>query len=318
MAKKITWFFYAVDYVLRKKIGIYGKKKKYSKLPELSISEASDYIADGINSGKPFMAGRFGFFELAAMRMYEFGKKDKYEIVINNIYNCAGFFPNDISLGNRFNEVMVSALKRTDMLALTTQLCENYFINRYMEDNAATVKSFDVYDVCRDESNWTSALEGKKVLVVSPFTDSIISQYEKRERLFSGRNVLPQMHLLTYKSLLTIGDIKDDRFNNWFEALDFMAEEIMKIDFDVALLGCGAYGFALAARIKDSGRQAVHMGGALQLLFGIMGRRWDGSRFGGKEYMEPHIARYYNEDWTYPIEERPKEADKVEYGPYWQ
>ena len=45
----------------------------------------------------------------------------------------------------------------------------------------------------------------------------------------------------------------------------------MKFDFDVALIGCGAYGFPLAAKLKTAGKQAIHLGGVLQALFGIKG-----------------------------------------------
>ena len=50
-----------------------------------------------------------------------------------------------------------------------------------------------------------------------------------------------------------------------------------KIDYDIALIGCGAYGFPLAAYAKKTGHQAVHIGGSLQLLFGIKGKRWEKS-----------------------------------------
>lgn len=49
-----------------------------------------------------------------------------------------------------------------------------------------------------------------------------------------------------------------------------------------------------------------------------MGRRWDGSQTGQVGKIREDIAKYYNEYWTYPLEERPKDADKVEYGPYWR
>lgn len=39
-------------------------------------------------------------------------------------------------------------------------------------------------------------------------------------------------------------------FSTWFDALDYMCGECEKIDFDIALLGCGAYGYPLAAHIK--------------------------------------------------------------------
>lgn len=44
-------------------------------------------------------------------------------------------------------------------------------------------------------------------------------------------------------------------FSTWFEALDWMKSEIDKKDFDIALLGCGAYGVPLAAHIKQNGKK---------------------------------------------------------------
>jgi glycerol-3-phosphate dehydrogenase len=48
-----------------------------------------------------------------------------------------------------------------------------------------------------------------------------------------------------------------------------------KKDYDVALIGCGAYGLPLASHVKRKGKQSIHLGGGLQLLFGIKGKRWD-------------------------------------------
>ena len=35
-------------------------------------------------------------------------------------------------------------------------------------------------------------------------------------------------------------------------------------------------------------------------------------------HMPEKLKRYYNDDWIYPVEERPPAADGVEYGPYWK
>lgn len=314
---KVVWFFYAVDYALRRKFPVY-RKKKYCKRTILAEEKASEQIASLIDGGKPFMAGRLGLFELATMRMYEFQKKNKYALVMDNIYKCAGFFPNDISLGDEFTNVMKEALANTDVLGCNNNLCENYFINHYMIKDVIVSPSFDVYEVTKLKNSWSSHLKGKKVLVVTPFVESVKVQYAKREKLFPGTDILPEFELIVYQSLLTVGDLKDERFSNWFEALDFMKKEILTLDFDVALLGCGAYGFPLASMIKDAGKQAIHMGGVLQILFGIMGSRWDGSQSWTGGVMREDIAKYYNEAWIYPIEEKPSEANKVEYGPYWK
>ena len=319
MKKAATWLLSAIDHTMRNKSRWYSSHKKYVKRNIIDNESASEELAKLIFAGQPLAAGRVGLFEMAAMRMYEFGIKKKYSLVMDNIYNCAGFFPNDIDLGDRFLMIMKESLKEMDMLAPFYQFCENYFINHYTKKDIIISKSAWLFHICQLENVWTKALKGKRVLVISPFTETIRQQYQKRELLFPGKEILPEFgELLTYKSLMTIGDMRDDRFATWFEALEHMKREILAMDFEVALLGCGAYGFPLAAEIKKAGKQAVHMGGILQILFGIMGKRWDGTRNGGALHIQKDIAKYYNEYWTYPLEERPREASKVEYGPYWK
>ena len=98
-------------------------------------------------------------------------------------------------------------------------------------------------------------------------------------------------------------------FDDWFAALEYMYNEAMKIDFDIAIIGCGAYGFPLAAKLKKAGKQAIHLGGATQILFGIWGSRWDN--------VEP-IRKLKNEFWVRPSkEETPSGAKKVENACYW-
>ncbi len=147
------------------------------------------------------------------------------------------------------------------------------------------------------DNPWSKSLEGKKVLVIHPFADTIASQYKKREKLFDNKEVLPEFELQTIKAVQTIAGTKDDRFKDWFEALEYMYNEATKKDFDIALIGCGAYGFPLAAKLKKAGKQTVHMGGSLQILFGIKGKRWDNHEI---------IGKLYNDAWVRPGEKEKK------------
>ena len=126
--------------------------------------------------------------------------------------------------------------------------------------------------------------------------------------MFENTKVLPEFELLTLKAVQSIGG-KSDGFSTWFEALNWMYNQAMAMDFDIALIGCGAYGFPLAAKIKESGKSAIHMGGVTQMLFGIKGGRWDKS---------PDYVALYNEHWCRPSElEKPKVASQVEDACYW-
>lgn len=102
-------------------------------------------------------------------------------------------------------------------------------------------------------------------------------------------------------------------FFTWFDALEWMENEIAHRDFDIALIGCGAYGFPLAAFIKRLGKKAIHLGGVLQLLFGIRGARWESSDYFGGKY-----KILFNEYWIRPGGTlRPANASSVENACYW-
>lgn len=83
------------------------------------------------------------------------------------------------------------------------------------------------------EHPWTEALEGKRVLVIHPQAELIRSQYEKRERLFPGTKILPEFTLIVQKAVQTNAGEVDERYANWFEALEDMYEKAMQEEFDL-------------------------------------------------------------------------------------
>lgn len=142
------------------------------------------------------------------------------------------------------------------------------------------------------------------MLVVHPFKDSIQRQYDRRQSLFNNPDVLPEFDLKVIRAVQSAAG-ESPEYRDWFEALDSMCEAIRGTDFDVALIGAGAYGMPLGAFVKRLGKQAFHLGGITQLLFGIKGRRWDD-------------CGLYNEHWVRPLPgEVPKLATRVEGGCYW-
>lgn len=156
---------------------------------------------------------------------------------------------------------------------------------------------------------WSEALRGRRVLVVHPFAESILSQYQlNRVRLFENSNVLPEFDLQVLAPPQTLAPLTAG-YATWLDALEHLVGRTLQQDFDVALLGCGAYGLPLGAAIKTAGKQAIHLGGALQVLFGIRGRRWEAM---------PQIAVLMNDAWIRPsLCETPMSASSVEQACYW-
>lgn len=272
------------------------------------IPYANTLIKNALCSDKNVMICRCGTTECQAIYKYLHAKnKLPYGAPILPILcNNAGFFPKKEALWFKFGELMLECFHYSDIQAvLNSGGGENYLLKHY----APNAKLIDL-GTLDPVHGWTTALEEKKVLVIHPFTETIKSQYlTKRTEIFRGTNYLPKFELKTIKAVQTIAGSKDERFENWFQALDYMTNKVSNIDFDIAIIGCGAYGYPLAARIKQMGKKAVHMGGATQLLFGIIGDRW---------INHPRIKPWINNSWVRPSEnEKPAGFKKIEGGCYW-
>ena len=305
---QLLWFCRKVKRKLTGKSLIYTK---YAGKDLMELQATNDWMAEKISDGQPFMAGRFGSVELGATWVFDLpgGPSSKTrERIAAEMRNNAGFFPEKPDMVEKYARLLEHSCQEVDLLGVWFNPMEDYLAERYAPQCRLThLTALEPWYV---ERPWTRVLKEKKVVVIHPFTETIKKQYEKRTELFDDPDILPEFEkLYTVKAVQTIAGCQDARFATWFEALEWMYEEAMKTDFDVAIIGCGAYGFPLAARIKAAGRQAIHMGGATQLLFGIKGRRWD-------EY--PLISRLYKESWVRPDEkEKPMQAEKVEEGCYW-
>lgn len=288
--------------------------KRYANHDVLSAEEINQVIYDRLISNEPFLAARFGSTELLNMRVYDFPVRGKYNINFhfNHLCEWSGFFPNDYSLLKDFVELEKQSASEIDVMAIWFHAFEDYYIKKLMSPEVKCTYLLNFEPWSAPACPWSSALKGKKVLVIHPFTETIRSQYQKREKIFPGTDILPEFELKTLKAVQTLAGNKDDRFSTWFEALEWMYQEAMKIDFDIAIIGCGAYGMPLAAKVKKAGKQAIHLAGATQLLFGIRGKRWD------TDPAFEYVRKWYNDDWIYPSEDdKPLNAKKVEGGCYW-
>lgn len=299
---------------MMKMTGNKPRPEKYAGKIVKSLDEGNELLRNLIESNKPFMAGRFGSNELMFTRLAYFArkgyqKKIDLESVRISCGNC-GLFPLAEETIFNFGEIMIDAVSECDVMAVWYNILEDYFVEKYM-DKTGELTHRKVLDFWNFDAPWTEALAGKKVLVIHPLAELIEEQYKKRTQLFRGTNYLPSFELKTLKAIQTIAGTTDDRCSTWEEGLRYMHEESRKIDFDIAIIGCGAYGYPLAAYIKRDGKQAIHMGGVTQILFGINGVRWE--RDG-----EPLLVRYFNESWIKPEQKYiPKNADQVEGGCYW-
>lgn len=295
------------------KIRVIILKKEWQKRRKIcgwvipSDEQANEMIAEMIRKGAPFCLLRPGHAEFEFARLWDeraFFGTEKYREP-----GMYGVFDNNDGYAERWVRSFEEDLKEADILAYFD---ENSYTEDYLTEAYADPKHIILLrqiEVMQMEKPWLLELKGKKVLVISPFAETMEKQYQRRDMIWGGREILPEMDIRFLKSVWYINKGDNSGFDNWFAALDYLLAEASKIDFDIALIGCGPFSTFLAARFKREGKQAIQYGGALQMLFGIRGARWDN--------MEKY-RKYFNECWVRPPkEEAPDGSAKLDNKCYW-
>ena len=158
---------------------------------------------------------------------------------------------------------------------------------------------------------WTTALCGKRILIISSFVDSMKENILHRSKLYDDVDLFPECSFLFIRPPITnAGEISqefDIELEEFYQKLD-----VLKDDYDVALLACGGYANPICSYIyRNHKKSAIYVGGVLQMYFGILGNRWITER--------PDILHLYcNDFWKRPkLTERPRQYEKIENGCYW-
>jgi len=320
---------FGVRHEIAKRYTLFDWYRSRKVAREIDGKDADAYVANLISTGVPGLVGRLGGTEARFLGEYKKLKRLKklgipLEVSAKlsprwkrrklEAFTNAGFFSKSWIEVEQFWSEYESALRNTDILGAwgvaftwvegialksekTKVIPVGYtapWVEPYVEIGSAT-------------KPWSAALDGKNVLVISGFADSIASQYLKASALFDGFDY-PKFKLSTIKAPITSGRV-DISGRSWFENLDDMKAKIDKLEFDIALIAAGAYSYPLANYVKASGKIGIHCGGGLQIFFGIMGNRWNNS---------PEVLKYVNPSWTRPTkDETPPQAHLIEGACYW-
>jgi hypothetical protein len=228
-------------------------------------------------------------------------------MLVPELETVAGVFPLTPEITNGFSKMYLEDLKEINiLLSWAKDWGEDQILN-YIGFNNNKTDSFKGIEPFFIENNWTNYLGGKKVLVVSSHINSIEHQYPNLSKIWNGKLFKDKFELYLLKS--PFQPQFEQYHNSWFETLDWLKANLKEIDFDVMLVGAGAYSLPLVAEAKRLGKVGIHLGGAIQLLFGINGKRWDSSF---------DFQNLFNEYWIRPLkEDTPASKEIVEGGCYW-
>ncbi len=273
----------------------------------LTATEGNQILKELILSGRPFCAGKIGNSEHWALVNHLSGIPQWSREVIYFTTVLAGVFPADMETLHNFAEVFYSCLDKVDLSAKWLKLDEEILRSKNAAIILTELRGLEPY---YHQDPWSRALAGKKVMVLSPFADTIQKQYIKRESIWNKMSILPEFDLEPVRTPLS-HYLEKSLYKDWFEGLDDLQKRITASDSEIVITGCGAWSLPLAAYAKTVGKQAIHLGGPTQILFGIKGRRWD---------LHEVIATYCNSNWVRPSAKETPDREKtklVENGCYW-
>jgi hypothetical protein len=282
-------------------------------------------VAAALRGRTGFAAGKLGPSELFCLSqplvrstVKEPHRLRAYEVALGRQGETqTGTFPRDPGFYLRYFDAFAGHMRSLDFLGLFGFPKEQAVLRHYRIAN----RVMDFRDQEPDRSVpddpracYLPHFAGKRLLLVSPFALLLKSRANREtfeavwaktgKRWFHPRAV--EALVVPYGWSKPVQAQHGDSFR----LLEHLYRQMERSEFDVALIGAGAMGIPLASYAKSLGRAAIVLGGHLQVLFGVLGKRWRES--------EEWQRNYINSAWIDPPPEYvPTEEVLVDDGAYW-
>lgn len=304
--KQMLWPIYRHRTLLEK------AKYRYYGETVLDGTQGNDYIKTLV--GKPAAIGKIGASEVRGLRHYRWHRDEKgnsewWGRPARELYVNTGVYPSEPAIFSRFCQTFLDALGHLDVQGVWYRWGEETLRRNYSP--RATLVRLNSFEPYNHANPWTAALKGKRVVVITPFARSVLQQYHRRKEVWAARpDLMPDFaELRTIRTPLSAALLEKPEYPTWFDAYDDLRRQMEAQPFDVCIVGAGAWSIPLVAHAKKLGAFGIHLGGATQILFGVMGKRWE-----NRDELTPFI----NPSWVRPSgDETPGTIRQIENGCYW-
>jgi hypothetical protein len=276
------------------------------------IVDGNNVISHYLKNSLPLAAGKIGVTELNLLYCYYKIKEGGTLLphLKHEAENIAGLYPYTKETVIQFAEQFLSLLPNIDLIPIWNRVIpqfEDFILKTYCPNSFKT--THEQLEPYFDEKPWTRYLKDKKVLVFSPFKESIDENFKNLNNIWQNK-IENNFELKTYKYPFAIPiDKYVDTTLTSHDTYKKYLEILHKEDFDVGIFGTGYTSLLFTLECKRLKKAGIHLGGSTQILFGIKGQRW-------KEI--ERFKNIFNEYWTEPkASERPSKLSLVEDGCYW-
>jgi hypothetical protein len=273
------------------------------------------YIKTLIEENNPFFIGRIAGCELKIA--HNFYKGDLFDIAdeLRELENNAGIkIQNSDSLA-KYSRKLVTAYDNCTIIAEWEQVGKVFqktgSSQKFIQVRTPNIPKIDAraLEPYYFKESWMSAMKNKKILIIHPFVKTIQKQIKQLDKIFPNQSWFENCTFEIIAPPFTLAGNHQNK--DWEEHLDEFIGRLKQVkEFDIALIAAGGYGMLIADLIFTEMKKSVmYVGGALQIFFGIIGKRW----FENKD-----ILKLVNDDWIRPNrEDKPLNFQNVEKGCYW-
>lgn len=294
--------------------------------PEATRSDLIHALRSALSQGNGVAAGKLGLSEQALLLYPTLLERchtpqQSLALTLQTRQHCAvqmGLFPSTQEAMLSYAQLHAQATRDLDFLGLVGGRLEADLLDQ-LKPKGQTISLLELEPnrsvPDQSEHCYLPALRDKRVLIVSSLAELLCQRATKAtfeavwaksgKPWFAPAQVLPLPFPYCY-------DVRtQQRFGSSENLLEWIQEQIDPATFDLALIAGSSLGIPIAAAIKGMNRSAIVLGGALQVLFGVGGRRW----WNDPHWQEHHITPAWI---SVPADQVPQVADGyVDGGAYW-
>jgi len=300
-----------------------GRKSCFQDVNPAAILRYNGIISTALNREAPCAIGKVGTTELMGLEYLDrriqlpWPRSASWHRPAHRLYMCSGVFPPTEEIFLAWAKTYREALGQVDVVGQWQPA--NTYLAKY--EDACLHEYAPGAERCggalvsplQPLAPWVQELLAFRWLVITPFVETAKSQLAKLPSLgiypTESADKLAQLRkTISFLASPPFAYMQPPQEPDWMTTLNKMKSSMGKMDFDLALIGAGAWSLPLAAHAKAMGKKAIHLGGVTQLLLGIRGGRYDQSGIYSRD----------NSAWRNPLPaETPINCGLMENGAYW-
>ena len=280
-----------------------------------------DYIKIRLDKNKKFIIPRIqaGAETIVCSGLYN---TNSIKNIIKIMKNNAGVSITSFESISKYRAKHIEAFRNCEIYAgWSTSGCDRCYrtmipYHDFIEYNICKNKKklwaesvLEIYNFIKYEIVWTTALRGKRILLISAFIETMKTKIHVLDKIY-GRDLFPECSFVFIKPPQLSGDCES---RDWEIDFNLFCGELdsLKDTYDVALLSMGGLGNLCANYIfTNHGKSSIYIGGVLSMYFGIYSTRWINEK-------DSILKMYMNEHWSRPdLSEHYNGCNKIENGCY--